>query len=96
MLTICEAIKKSLLLGLTEIGCKSIPGPYFANKSLQFVMELEGKDKTERFIIAAKDRAKAAIDDPSPKLTSLEKAMWQAMKNHRGHNRSNHHDNKAA
>ena len=58
-------------------------------------MELEGKDKTERFILAAKDRAKAAIHDPSPKLTSLEKGMWQAMKNRRGH-RSIHQDDKAA
>ena len=47
-------------------------------------MEIEGKDKTERFIIAAKERAKAALHEASPKLTSLERGMWQALKSGRG------------
>ena len=46
-------------------------------------MELEGKDKTERFIIAAKERAKAAINQEYQKLTSLEKGMLEALKNGR-------------
>jgi len=43
-------------------------------------MESEGKDKTERFINAAKARARAALSEPSPKLTSLERGMWEALK----------------
>ncbi len=46
-------------------------------------MELEGKDKTERFIIAAKERAKAAMNQEYQKLTSLEKGMLEALKNGR-------------
>jgi hypothetical protein len=43
-------------------------------------MEIEGKDKTERFILSAKARAKAALSETTPKLTALEKAMWIKMK----------------
>ena len=41
---------------------------------------MEAKDKTERFILAAKARARAARNEQSPKLTTLEKGMWDAMK----------------
>ena len=53
-------------------------------------MELEGKDKTERFIIAAKERAKAALNQEYQKLTCLEKGMLEALKSGRGA-RSIHH-----
>ena len=43
------------------------------------VEDLEAKDKTERFILAAKARARAAKSEASPKLTALEKGMWDAM-----------------
>ena len=44
-------------------------------------MAFEAKDKTERFMDAAKERARAALHEPSPKLTSLEKGMLKALKN---------------
>ena len=37
-------------------------------------------DKTDRFIIAARRRAEAALQETSPKLTTLEKAMWLKLK----------------
>lgn len=37
-------------------------------------------DKTERFIYSAKQRAIDAINDLSPKLTSLERGYWMADK----------------
>jgi len=43
-------------------------------------MGFEGLDKTDLFITAAKARAKAALHEKSPKLTSLEKAMWLKLK----------------
>ena len=43
-------------------------------------MAFEAKDKTERFMDAAKERALAALHEPSPKLTSLEKGMLKALK----------------
>jgi len=43
-------------------------------------MTIEGRDSTERFILAAKARAKAALNEVAPKLTSLERGMWLAMK----------------
>jgi|TARA_B100000674_G_scaffold473744_1_gene465014 hypothetical protein len=43
-------------------------------------MAFEAKDKTERFMDAAKERARAALHEPSPKLTSLEKGMLKALK----------------
>ena len=43
-------------------------------------MDLEGKDKTERFILAAEARARAALHEPSPRLTALEKAMLNKLK----------------
>ena len=61
-----------------------ILGHYLSHTFLYIDMELEGKDKTERFIIAAKERAKAALHEASPKLTSLERGMWQALKSGRG------------
>ena len=44
-------------------------------------MELEGKDKTERFIMAAKERARSALNQEYQKLTCLEKGMLEALKN---------------
>ena len=44
-------------------------------------MELEGKDKTERFIMAAKERARVALNQEYQKLTCLEKGMLEALKN---------------
>ena len=43
-------------------------------------MAFEAKDKTERFMDAAKERARAALHETSPKLTSLEKGMLKALK----------------
>ncbi len=44
------------------------------------IMAFEAKDKTERFMDAAKERARAALHETSPKLTSLEKGMLKALK----------------
>ena len=43
-------------------------------------MAIEGRDSTERFILAAKARAKDVLNEAAPKLTSLERGMWLAMK----------------
>ena len=43
-------------------------------------MAFEAKDKTERFMDAAKERARAAMHETAPKLTSLEKGMLKALK----------------
>jgi hypothetical protein len=43
-------------------------------------MAFDGVDKTARFIIAARARAVAALHETSPKLTTLEKAMWLKLK----------------
>ena len=43
-------------------------------------MAFEAKDRTERFMDAAKERARAALHETSPKLTSLEKGMPKALK----------------
>tara|TARA_Y100001978_G_scaffold114896_1_gene102374 strand:- start:142 stop:321 length:180 start_codon:yes stop_codon:yes gene_type:complete len=43
-------------------------------------MAFEAKDRTERFMDAAKERARAALHETSPKLTSLEKGMLKALK----------------
>ena len=43
-------------------------------------MAIEGRDSTERFILAAKARAKDGLNEAAPKLTSLERGMWLAMK----------------
>ena len=43
-------------------------------------MGFDGVDKADRFIIAARARAKAALHETSPKLTALEKAMWLKLK----------------
>ena len=43
-------------------------------------MGFDGVDKTDRFIIAARQRAEAALHETSPKLTALEKAMWLKLK----------------
>ena len=44
-------------------------------------MELEGKDKTERFIMAAKERARVALNQEYQKLTCLEKGMLEVVLN---------------
>ena len=36
--------------------------------------------RTDELICAAKDRAKAALNESSPKLTALEKAFYEAYK----------------
>ena len=43
-------------------------------------MGFDGVDKTDRFIIAARRRAEAAMHETNPKLTALEKAMWLKLK----------------
>jgi len=43
-------------------------------------MGFEGGDKIDRFLIAARTRAEAAVDETTPKLTALEKAMWLSLK----------------
>lgn len=43
-------------------------------------MGFDGVDKTDRFIIAARRRAEAALHETSPKLTALEKAIWLKLK----------------
>ena len=43
-------------------------------------MGFDGVDKTDRFIIAARRRAEAAMHETDPKLTTLEKAMWLKLK----------------
>jgi len=43
-------------------------------------MGFGGVDKTDRFIIAERRHAKAALNETSPKLTALEKAMWLKLK----------------
>jgi len=48
-------------------------------------MAFEAKDKTERFMDAAKERARAAMHETSPKLTSLEKGMLKALKSRQRH-----------
>ena len=53
---------------------------YVSSVYLFIDMAFDGADKTTRFIIAAKARAEAALDETSPKLTALEKAMWLKLK----------------
>ena len=53
---------------------------YVATVVLFKDMGFDGVDKTDRFIIAARARAKAALHETSPKLTALEKAMWLKLK----------------
>ena len=49
-------------------------------EDLPKTMAFEAKDRTERFMDAAKERARAALHETSPKLTSLEKGMLKALK----------------
>ena len=42
-------------------------------------LAFEAGDKTDRIIAAAKARAHAALKEKSPKLTALEKGMWESM-----------------
>ena len=46
----------------------------------KFIVLAKDVDKTDRFIIAARRRAEAALHETSPKLTALEKAMWLKLK----------------
>ena len=57
-----------------------LSGVYLSNVVLFRDMGFDGVDKTDRFIIAARARAKAALHESSPKLTALEKAMWLKLK----------------
>ena len=43
-------------------------------------MGFDGVDKTDRFIIAARRRAKATLHETSPKLTAIEKAVRLKLK----------------
>ena len=51
-------------------------------KSARFFVD-QFRDKTERFMQAAKQRAIDAIQDAAPKLTSLERGYWIAEKRRR-------------
>ena len=48
---------------------------------------MESRDKTERFMDAAKQRAHEVVNETNPKLTSLERGYWLALKNRRGRER---------
>ena len=65
----------NLKCGLTGIRCTPILYVYVATVVLFKDMGFDGVDKTDRFIIAARRRAEAALHETSPKLTALEKAM---------------------
>ncbi|MEC8733235.1 MAG: hypothetical protein ACPG6X_09270 [Synechococcus sp.] len=43
-------------------------------------MAFDSGDKTDRFIAAAKTRAEAALNEPAPKLTALEKGMLESLR----------------
>ena len=43
-------------------------------------MAFDRTDPTLRVVQAAKERARAVLNEKSPKLTVLEKAMWQKLK----------------
>ena len=60
--------------------CTPVSYAYVATVVLLRGMGFEGVDKTDRFIIAARARAQAALQEASPKLTALEKAMWVKLK----------------
>ena len=44
------------------------------------VLAFESGDKTDRIIAAAKARAHAALKEKAPRLTALEKGMWESMR----------------
>ena len=46
------------------------------------------RDKTERFMHVAKQRAHDLIDEVNPKLTSLERGYWIALRKHRARERN--------
>jgi hypothetical protein len=48
---------------------------------------MESRDKTERFMDAAKQRAHEVVNEANPKLTSLERGYWLALRNRRGRER---------
>ena len=60
--------------------CTPVLDAYVAIVVLVRDMGFDGVDKTDRFIIAARRRAEAALHETSPKLTALEKAMWLKLK----------------
>ncbi|BEV36708.1 hypothetical protein [Synechococcus sp. M16CYN] len=45
---------------------------------------MQSPDKTERFMDAAKRRAYEVINETNPKLTSLEKGYWLALRHRYG------------
>ena len=44
------------------------------------LVAFDSGDKTDRFIAAAKSRAEAALNEPAPKLTALEKGMLESLR----------------
>ena len=66
--------------GLTGIRCTPVSCVYVSFVVLLRGMGFDGVDKTDRFIIAARRRAEAALHETSPRLTALEKAMWLKLK----------------
>ena len=43
-------------------------------------MAFDELDRTTRYIVDAKARASALLDEEAPKLTALEKAIWVKLK----------------
>jgi hypothetical protein len=56
---------------------------HFCLKSLFSGTVDQFRDKTERFMHSAKERAIDAIHDDAPRLTSLERGYWLAEKRRR-------------
>ena len=44
------------------------------------VMAFDELDRTTRYIVDAKARASAMLDQKAPRLTALEKALWVKLK----------------
>ena len=44
------------------------------------LVAFDSGDKTDQFIAAAKSRAEAALNEPAPKLTALEKGMLESLR----------------
>ncbi|QNI47366.1 hypothetical protein SynA1825c_00660 [Synechococcus sp. A18-25c] len=48
-------------------------------------MGFDELDRTTRYIVDAKARASAMLDEQAPKLTALEKAIWVKLKRDERH-----------
>ena len=68
--------------GLLALNGISLETHYFLISHKGITLE-QFRDKTERFMHAAKVRANNAIDESNPKLTSLEKGYWLAARRRR-------------